>query len=99
MKKKVGKAYWTAILERYEKHDGSIRSFCKQQDISEASFYQWRKKLGKEPAGGFVELRPAATDEVQGVVVSLMGSGVKIELPPHWDAEQLATLINALQIC
>ncbi len=29
MKGKAGKASWTAILERYEKHDGSIRSFCK----------------------------------------------------------------------
>jgi len=27
MKRKAGKAYWAAILERYEKHDGSISRF------------------------------------------------------------------------
>ena len=88
-----------AILKCYEKHNGSIRSFCKQQGISETSFYQWHKKLSTELVGSFVELRPATPVEVQGVVVSLVDSGVEIDLPAHWVAEQLAAFINALQIC
>jgi hypothetical protein len=40
-------AYWRDVVERQARSGLSVRRFCAEQDISEASFYGWRKKLAR----------------------------------------------------
>ena len=40
-------AYWRDIVKRQARSGLSVRSFCSEQDISEPSFYGWRKKLAQ----------------------------------------------------
>ena len=48
MKKRAQKeAYWRDIVKRQADSGLSVRRFCAEQDISEASFYGWRKKLAR----------------------------------------------------
>ena len=48
----VGRAaYWRSVYEQYVESGLSIRRFCQENGISQSTFFAWRKKLRKEPAG------------------------------------------------
>ena len=66
--------------------------FCRQHDVSPASFYQWRKKLGKlAPAQPFV---PVSVIEGAGVSVELpCGAVVRV---PTGDDRSLSQVISLL---
>ena len=63
MKKNAEKeVYWRDMLERQARSGLSVRRFCAEQDISEASFYGWRKKLIRRGRGKVApSSRPAET--------------------------------------
>jgi hypothetical protein len=37
--------FWRAVLKRREQSGLSVKAFCHQQRLSEASFYYWRREL------------------------------------------------------
>ena len=39
--------FWRMVLETWQASGLSVRQFCKDEGLSEASFYFWRKKLIK----------------------------------------------------
>jgi len=45
-------SYWRDILKRQAANGLSVRRFCLEQDLSEASFYGWRKKLARQERDG-----------------------------------------------
>jgi transposase-like protein len=49
-------AFWKFVLAEHAESGLNISAFCRREGVSQASFYQWRKKL----AGGAVE-PPSAT--------------------------------------
>ena len=58
---------WHELIRQQGSSGLSVAEFCRRQDISQASFYQWRKKLQSDDA--FVPL-------------SVVGAaGVSVELP------------------
>jgi len=77
---------WQLLLEEKEQSPLSVRAFCQDKGITEASYYSWRKRLGgirrkDDPIFSPIEIqsKPGA-----GVVVELPG-GVMVrlgELPP-----------------
>lgn len=54
--------YWQQLLAAQQQSGQSIATFCEQQGISQASFYQWRKKLVSPSTGpvmpNFIDLGP-----------------------------------------
>ncbi len=38
-------AFWREQVERYESSGLSVRRFCQESRLSEASFYAWRRTL------------------------------------------------------
>lgn len=76
---------WQERFRRFEGSGLSVGRFCIQEDVSAASFYYWRKKLGQEssprtssrkaPAFRPVTVAPA----VLGMAVALPG-GTRIEV-------------------
>jgi len=36
---------WQALIERQANGRRSVRAFCRQHDLNEASFYDWRRRL------------------------------------------------------
>ena len=62
---------WRELITEQSSSDLSIAEFCRQHGVSQASFYQWRKRLETEPLGGNVF-----------VPVSVVGcSMVEVEFP------------------
>lgn len=37
--------FWGFVISEHHKSGLSVREFCRQEGVSEPSFYQWRKKL------------------------------------------------------
>jgi hypothetical protein len=50
--------FWRFVLSEQSGSGQSVREFCRQEDVSEASFYQWRKKLGLTPKPASPEFLP-----------------------------------------
>jgi hypothetical protein len=44
-------AYWKGVLQRQRKSGQSVRAFCLANDISQGSFYNWRRKLDQPSMG------------------------------------------------
>jgi len=44
-------AFWRLVFEEHRVSGQSVRAFCKQESISEASFYAWRKELERRDHG------------------------------------------------
>ena len=62
---------WRRLVTQHASSGLSVAEFCRRQDVSQPSFYQWRKRLRAEVAevGSFVP-------------VSVLGAAaVEIELP------------------
>src|SRR5713101_6639473 len=45
--------YWQELVSQQEKSGLSVHAFCKQRDVTEASFYNWRKQLRNNTGVGF----------------------------------------------
>lgn len=88
---------WREVLRRFHASGLSVAGFCRQEQIAQASFYLWRKRLAqpaaaKEPvASAFRSVRvlPAS-----GVTVQLRG-GTQIMVPES-NPQALRTVIDAL---
>ncbi|MCK6693612.1 MAG: transposase [Thermoanaerobaculia bacterium] len=77
---------WMLLLEAQLESELSIKDFCVVQGISEASFYQWRKRLQGDKGTDSVMFSPIEiqSKSTGNIVVELPG-GVVLrfgELPP-----------------
>ena len=82
---------WRRLIAEQAGSGLSVAEFCRRQDVSQASFYQWRKKLGKAAVEPFVPVSIVA------------GAGVSVELPcgavvrvPPGEERALAQIISLL---
>lgn len=39
------RAYWRSVLERQQESGLSVRQFCREHRVSEASFHSWKRKI------------------------------------------------------
>lgn len=92
-------AAWRARLARFEHSQLTVAEFCEVENISVASFYQWRRKLEAsqctkpESAGEFIAVRLSGVP--QAALLSLPG-GATIELPECIGPARLRQLIAAV---
>ena len=75
-------ALWRGRLAKFRKSKLSVAEFCRQEGISNPSFYQWRKRLGEEAARSEQVQVPAKTPQSALVPVKVSSSlFVEIEFP------------------
>ena len=86
-------AYWREVVERQAKSGLSVSRFCEREDVSPASFYNWRRRLAEK-----ADERPAF---VPVQIQAGSGSALEIVLPgavtirvPNGTARQ--TIVDAL---
>jgi hypothetical protein len=46
-------AYWRGVLERCAASELSVRAFCQREQVSEASFYTWRRTIAERDGTAF----------------------------------------------
>jgi transposase-like protein len=52
-------AFWRGALQRQARGGHSVRAFCRREQLSEPSFYAWRRTIGERDAAGQQSPRPA----------------------------------------
>ncbi len=89
-------AVWRERLARWKRSKLSIVAFCRQEQVSQPSFFQWRRRLvSMEPAEEprrFVQLPPVWP--AAGVQLTLP-SGAVVTLPAQASAELITVAIRA----
>lgn len=71
---------WRGLLRRQAESGLSVAEFCRRRDVSEASFYQWRKRLRTVPLPA--ELGTGQSSPGPFLPLSVVGAaGIEIELP------------------
>ena len=85
---------WAKRLDRFDRADVTVAQFCRQEGVSQAAFYNWRRKLRGQPAASqrnqappmprFLPISLAATSTVSTASTpppSLPQSRMTIDLP------------------
>jgi hypothetical protein len=73
------RAQWQALTARAARSPLSVAAFCRQEGVSTASFYTWRKRLGAgAPPTGESAFLDLGTLEAGGATAA--GTGWEIEL-------------------
>lgn len=104
-------SYWRAHLERQPLSGLSVREYCQREGFSQASFYNWRKRLHSSPAAPpaisaspipFVELtsllpRPSSHSPWQMEVA--LPNGITLRLASGFEPAALQQALEALTRC
>ena len=78
------RAQWQTLIEQAEHSALSIGEFCRAQDLSVSSFYQWRRRLAAEPDPGAASV--ASADPEAFIDLGALSDGAHDASGP-WDVE------------
>jgi hypothetical protein len=104
---RVKERFWRDALARQATSGLSVRSFCRHQRLSEASFYAWRRTIARRDGQANLAIRwkrPAFVPLTLGerprreasFTIELAGGRV-LRLPEAVPAERLAEIVRALE--
>jgi hypothetical protein len=104
--------FWRRMLRDFSASGQSVRVFCSEQELSEPSFYAWRRTLTRrdalarvakpaaEAAPAFVPIRLVGTEGVPAdaaLIEIVLGGGQRIRLRPPVDRISLVEIVAALR--
>ena len=95
--------FWRSILRQWLKSGLSIRQFCRQQQLSEARFYAWRRTLQRRDAEAvpFVPVRVVAAvedaDRTGTGLELILAAGRRLCIGPAFDGATLRRLLAVLE--
>jgi hypothetical protein len=93
--------FWRKTLADWRKSGQSVRAFCQGRQLSEPSFYAWRRTLRerdqqRSAARPLPRLVPVRV--VAGAVLEIvLPTGLVLRVPAGADAVAVATLVAALR--
>jgi transposase-like protein len=97
--------FWQMVLETFKTSTLSVRQFCKQEGLTEPTFYAWRKKLAENnesakgqkkdlPSQSFIEV--AMPREDASFLELILASGNSLRIPHGIESKTLTDVISAL---
>jgi transposase-like protein len=87
---------WRQRIAQQEKSGPSVSAFCREQGLSEPTFYAWRQRLRKQNTAvrfALVETKPA--EETVPPIELMLASGDRLRIP-H-DAATLKLVLAVLR--
>ncbi len=91
---------WRALIEKQRQSGQTILSFCRQHEVCDHSFYQWRKRLfSKENP----LIRFAVVETATGAITSPaklelhLSNGEQLTIPCGIDPATLRTVLGVLR--
>jgi hypothetical protein len=93
---------WADRLRRFEQAEMTVAEFCAAEDVSQPSFYKWKKKLVASQAGGVLtkarflpvafESKPASSGTPTALAKTTVelpgGVRIHVEVPTDSQASQ-----------
>jgi hypothetical protein len=91
---------WGQRIGAQQQSGVSVKQFCKEQGLTEYSFYAWRKRLQKkEPVRFALVDRRAARQEsaTEATLELVLATGERLRVGAGVDAATLRTVLEALR--
>jgi len=98
--------FWRRVIRQWQKSGLSVRAFCRQQRLSEPSFYGWRRTLAERETEGprFVPVcvveeapRPRPPEIPWGSLELVLAGQRRLRVGPGFDAVTLQRLLAVLE--
>jgi transposase-like protein len=102
--------HWLELIRRWQRSQAVIREFCERHQVSEASFFSWRRVLRErglldEPrpsnssaaAPAFVKLTTLGAEAMVSPIELVLNHQRVLRLRPGFDADQLLQLVRLLE--
>ncbi len=97
--------FWQMAVEAWQTGGLSVRQFCKQEGLSEPSFYSWRKRLTKSagdhpdhstdcPPEPFIQV--SLPDGSASGMEFVLSSGHTLRIPVGVDPKTLTSVLSAM---
>jgi hypothetical protein len=89
---------WADLILQHEQSGAAVKVFCRDRNVSEPSFYSWRKRLSKTRPVRFAlveTIGSAAKDHAP--VELILASGDRLRIAPGTDAGTLRTVLSVLR--
>ncbi len=102
----VKERFWRGMVARWRRTRGqSIRAFCDEHGLSEASFYAWRRSIAERDQRAaredelptFVPLRVASAAPPLSAGLEVVVGPEIVRVPPDFDAAALRRLLTVLR--
>ncbi len=103
--------YWRSVIERQQASGLSVAEFCRRNDVADALFYRWRRKLAElderegpsqeaQENGGavaqFVPIEISPPPAAEGFEI-VRPDGLRILVPARFEADALRELLLAIR--
>jgi transposase-like protein len=86
--------HWRQLTNEQEASGKSVRTFCREKDISEFSFYSWRRRLRSEQPVIFA-LVDTTGSAASTMIELVLTSGDRLRIPG--DAATLRMVLNVVR--
>ena len=95
-------AKWLATVQRWQRSGLSVRAFCRQQQVNEASFYDWRRALRErglleERMPAFVRVSTPLVESADNAIEVVLPQGRSLRVRAGFDADALLQLVRLLE--
>lgn len=95
-KRAISGEQWRRIISEQPASGLSIAAFCRQRQLSEASFFAWRRKLTDTARFAEVQIAPEPAPESSGIEVRL-SNGRSVVVRAGFDRRTLLDLLATLE--
>lgn len=90
--------YWSRQIAEQEASGQAVRPFCRERNIGEHSFYQWRKRLGQSEAVRFALLETKTPGgEMAAAIELVMPTGERLRIGNQVNAATLRLVLEAVR--
>jgi transposase-like protein len=89
---------WQALIRQHGQSKLSVSAFCREQGVSDQSFYNWRKRLSESEPVRFALVQGGALVTRDNAPVELiLACGDRLRIAPGIDAATLRTVLSVLR--
>ena len=99
--------FWRRMLRRWQRSNLTVRDFCSQQQLSEPSFYAWRRLIAERdrqppaaqptPTPAFVPVRVVPPISATAAIELVLGNGRLLRVPAGFDPATLRQLLAVIE--
>jgi hypothetical protein len=91
---------WTERIAAQRRSGMSVKQFCKEQGLTECSFYAWRKRLQERGPVRFALVERSARRQertAEAVLELVLATGERLRIGSGVDITTLRTVLDALR--
>jgi hypothetical protein len=93
---KERREWWRQLIVQQERSGLSVRTFCRRQQTSEHSFYQWRKRLSEQVPVKFALVETQRNAAAEAVELTL-ATGERLRIGPGVDSATIRAVLSVLR--